>query len=161
MELVADTPKLPSGERGIWVRRFVLSAGVILAFTGLAKIISAVGNAQALETPDPVFWLSFRYLMLGVGILELTISGVCMSPGRNALRLKLIAWMGVSFMIYRSGVWLSGWHRPCPCLGTLTDSLHISTKLADTVMISLLGYLLVGSFACLCLETRTSRKNSA
>jgi hypothetical protein len=45
-------------------------------------------------------------------------------------------------------VWL-GYHKPCHCLGNLTDALNISPAAADTSMEVLLAYLLLGSYAIL------------
>jgi hypothetical protein len=37
----------------------------------------------------------------------------------------------------------------CPCLGNLTDALHITPQTADTAMKIILTYLLIGSYASL------------
>jgi hypothetical protein len=42
-----------------------------------------------------------------------------------------------------------GYHKPCNCLGNLTDALHIPLQTADTAMKIVLGYLLIGSYAIL------------
>ena len=54
-----------------------------------------------------------------------------------------------------------GWHKPCGCLGNLTDALGISPETADTVAKVLLAYLLIGSYALLVWEWRKHRKNVA
>jgi hypothetical protein len=52
-------------------------------------------------------------------------------------------------VIYRIGLDWVGYHKPCSCLGTLTDSLHIPPQTADGAMKMILGYLIVGSFSTL------------
>jgi len=51
-----------------------------------------------------------------------------------------------------------GWHRPCGCLGNLTDLdlLGISPHTADTIMKLVLAYLLVGSYWLLWRSRRRS-----
>jgi hypothetical protein len=60
-----------------------------------------------------------------------------------------LAWLSTSFLIYRFGLVWAGYHKPCPCLGNLTDALHIPPQTADTAMKIILAYLLIGSYATL------------
>ena len=130
--------------------RFIsLTGGLILGITGVAKIVSVFGTQMMLVQQDPLFGISFRHLLLLVGITELIIASLCLftnKPKRNAL---LIAWMSTSFVVYRLGLWAMNWKRPCHCLGNLTDALHISPEMADTFMKIILAYLLVSSYASL------------
>ncbi len=57
---------------------FALTAGMLLALTGMSKLISAGGNARILDIGDPVFQLPFRHLLLLVGALELLIAWQCL-----------------------------------------------------------------------------------
>ncbi len=68
---------------------------------------------------------------------------------RQTLALGLVAWMSTNFVVYRLGLWWMDWHRPCSCLGNLTDALHISPQLADNIMKWLLFFLLIGSYGLL------------
>ncbi|MGH7977270.1 MAG: hypothetical protein ACREC8_11490, partial [Limisphaerales bacterium] len=60
-----------------------------------------------------------------------------------------IAWLATNFFIYRLGLIHIGYHKPCSCLGTLTDALHIPAQTADTAMKIILAYLLIGSYTAL------------
>jgi len=53
--------------------------------------------------------------------------------------------LATNFVVYRVGLWWIGWHRPCGCLGNLTDLLGISPHTADTIMKLVLAYLLAGT----------------
>ena len=52
-------------------------------------------------------------------------------------------------MLLRFGLWWMGWHKPCNCLGNLTDALHLSPQTADNIMKVVLAYLLIGSYGLL------------
>jgi hypothetical protein len=71
--VMSKTPTCCSGRFG---RLFMLSAGVIFLVTGVAKVVSASGNARILDSSDPVFSISFRHLFLLVGLLELAVGSV-------------------------------------------------------------------------------------
>lgn len=132
-----------------WVRWFLLSACGILLFAGCAKIASSFGHQKVLNLTDPVFGISFKKLMLSVGILEVIVSAICFSLRSRILSIGLIAWMATGFTFYRLGLHLSGWEKPCPCLGSFTDAIHLSPESADFLVRSLLIYLLVGSYGIL------------
>ena len=126
-------------------RWFILSAGVILALTGTAKVFGAVGGARALDVQDPILGMPFRYLMAGVGLTELLVAFFCLFTHKRNFSLVAVAWLATNFLFYRLGLWWIGWHRPCGCMGNLTDVLHISAQTADWIMKGLLAYLLAGS----------------
>jgi hypothetical protein len=141
-------------ERQSW---FVKSAGVVLGVTGLAKALSAVGSARALDAADPLIGMPFRQLLLLVGLAELLIAFFCLFTERRRLSVLAVAWMCTNFLMYRLGLWFIGWHRPCGCMGNLTDILHISPRAADNIMKVLLAYLLFGSCAILLWQWRRER----
>ena len=128
---------------------FNFSAGVILLITGTAKILNALGHAPILQRVDPIFPIQFNHLMLLAGFLELLVACICFINKFRILGHIVTAWLATSFLIYRVGLWAVGWHKPCSCLGNLTDALHISPHTADTVMKIILAYLLIGSYASL------------
>ena len=45
-------------------RKFILSAGVILLITGVAKVWSGLGTAKVLAVADPITGITFGRLML-------------------------------------------------------------------------------------------------
>ena len=137
---------------------FVPSAGVVLAATGIAKIWSTFGSVKLLAVADPIAGIPFRWLLLGVGVLELVIAGVCFFGRNKRLATLLVAWMATNFLVYRVGLWWVGWHRPCGCMGNLTDALHISERTADNIIKVLLAYLLIGSYATLFWLWKQRRK---
>lgn len=138
-------------------KHILVSAGAILALTGLAKVWSAFGSARLLNTPDPLLGIPFGHLMLAVGVLELLIASVCLFSHAQKLSLALVAWLATNFVIYRLGLWWIGYHKPCSCLGNLTDALHISPQTADTAMKIILAYLLIGSYGGLFWLWRSGR----
>jgi hypothetical protein len=131
---------------------FVCSAGVLLFGTAIAKLLSAGGRAPILDQTDPFFSISFRHLFWIVGAIELAVALVCFFGQQPKIQMWLVAWLSTSFLVYRIGLVWIGYQRPCPCLGSLTDALRISSHLAGVIMGSLLGYLIAGSFAGLFLK---------
>jgi len=124
------------------------------------KGVSAFGSARLLNSPDPISGISFRYLLMGVGILELAASLACFTLKKTSIKLFITAWMSTGFLVYRIGLWWVGWEHTCPCLGTLTDAIHLPPALADMISRVLLAYLLIGSYALLFWSLHKKDPNS-
>jgi hypothetical protein len=137
-----------------WV---LFSTGAILGITGIAKVWSGLGNSKFLAVADPIIGLKFGQLMLTVGMAEIAIALFCFFSQRQTVALGLVAWMSTNFVVYRLGLWWMHWHRPCNCLGNLTDALHISPQAADNIMKVLLAYLLIGSYGLLLWQWKQQR----
>lgn len=125
---------------------FVLIAASLLTLTGLAKILSICSNAKILDIDDPVFGMRFRHLLLLAGLVEIAIACICFLYKQHVFKLMCIAWIATSFFGYRLVLWLTGWHRPCYCMGSFTEALHFSHRTADTCLKIVLAYLLIGSY---------------
>jgi hypothetical protein len=128
---------------------FILSTGIILGLTGMAKVWSGLGTAKVLAAADPVTGVMFGHLMVSVGIVEFIIALFCFISKSLKMVVVLVAWLATSLMLYRFGLWWIDFHKPCSCLGNLTDALHIPPQTADTAMKIILGYLLIGSYISL------------
>ena len=138
---------------------FIASSGVILSATGIVKVWSAFGNSKLLSVADPIFGTEFKHLMLVVGMAEIVIALICFFGKQQKLALGLVAWLATNFVFYRLGLWWMDWHRPCSCLGNLTNALHIPPQTADSAMKIILGYLMVGSYTALFWFWRKRRRN--
>ncbi len=139
-------------------RRFIISAGVVLSMTGIAKIWSGLGQARILVVPDPLIGIEFGHLLFLVGAAEVVIALACFFSKRQLLSIASVAWLATSFVVYRLGLLWMGWQRPCSCLGNLTDALNISPQKADTAMKIILVYLLIGSYGILFHQWWKNRK---
>jgi CHASE2 domain-containing sensor protein len=138
---------------------FAVVSGVTLFITGSAKLFSIFGRDALLDFHDPVTGLSFRYLLLFVGLLEVVIAYVCFDVQKLSVSIELVAWLSTGFLFYRCGLFVLGWRRFCPCLGSLTGAIHVSSHTADTAMKIILGYLLIGSYSTLFFIWREKRKS--
>ncbi len=136
---------------------FLGSAGGALAVTGLSKVLSTIGTARVLDTFDPLTGMRFRQLLLLVGLTELFIGFTCLFTKYRRLSLLAVAWLSTNFVVYRVGLWLVGWHRPCGCMGSLSEMLHLSAHAADSIMKAVLTYLLLGSYGILFWQWRQRR----
>jgi len=154
----AENGKLEYVGRGI-VKYFRWTAGTVLLITGIAKVVSSFGAGQILNDVDPLIGFRFGSLMFAIGVVELTVAGLCLWGRYHTLAALLVAWLATNFIAYRFGLYLVGWHRPCTCLGTMTDAIRVSPQLADNVMKVVLAYLLVGSCAVLLWRWREPGKN--
>jgi len=155
--LTSLSPGLPKSSGHSITRSFCLSAGALLALTGLAKVVSALGDSKFLTVVDPILGVQFGSLTLLVGLAEIAIAAYCFFGRRQTVSLALVAWMSTNFLAYRLGLWWIGWKKPCSCLGNLTDALHISPQLADSIMKVVLAYLLIGSYGLLLWGWRFGR----
>jgi len=130
-------------------RLFICSAAMLLLLTAISKFISSMGHGPILYIHDPLTDFKFRNLFRIVGGIEIAVALVCIFSKRTWLSAGLVAWLATSFLAYRIGLAVIGYHRPCSCLGNLTDALHIPPQTADTAMKIILAYLLIGSYATL------------
>jgi hypothetical protein len=133
---------------------------ILLSVAAVSKFISSWGHAGILDLSDPVFGIPFRMVFTFVGSIEITVAATCLCSKNLMLRAMSVAWLSTSFMIYRIGLFLLGYRAICPCLGHLTDALHIPPQTADTAMKIILAYLLIGSYATLFWLWRQKRKQS-
>ncbi len=141
------------------LRAFTTSAACLLVVTGFAKIMSAFGTDRVLSALDPITRVPFRWMLLAVAGIELGIVGVCLWSKDARLKLYLLAWLSLSFLVYRLGLVVVGYKGPCPCMGNLTSNLHVAPQLADGIMKSILSFLLIGSLT-LALLLRADRKRT-
>jgi hypothetical protein len=122
---------------------------MILAFTAVGKLVSSGGSARALQTIDPLIGLPFGKVFLCAGLVEVVVAHYVLKWTDTLSRAGLVAWISTCFLVYRIGLMWVGWHKPCGCMGTFTEALHLSPQTADTIMKFVLAYLLLGSYACL------------
>jgi hypothetical protein len=123
---------------------FIRLAGLLLLLTALAKILSGFGHAKLLQLQDPLFALRWRYLFFLVGTVEAAVAVFCLLSNKQKATLGMIAWFSTACLLYRFGI--RGLASNCPCLGTLTDALHLAPDTADLLLKMSLGYLLLGSY---------------
>ncbi|HWD91203.1 MAG TPA: hypothetical protein VG938_02525 [Verrucomicrobiae bacterium] len=125
---------------------FILSAGVILLVAAIAKIVSAVGKAKILETPDPVLTISRRNLMFAAGIVEILLCWGLVVLQRKDTKIAILTLFASACLGYKIALL---WIAPgalCPCLGNVTDALPISPHVLATAENVILGYLLLGAY---------------
>lgn len=138
-------------------RKVAIMCAVLLLLTGLAKLLSSLGTAGILELPDPILTITFRHLFVIVGIIEIIVALLCLFSQKTGLWAALVAWLASGFAAYRFGLSWIGYRGACPCLGTLTSSLHISPQIADIAMKIILVFLLIASYATLIALWRQKR----
>jgi hypothetical protein len=124
---------------------FLRSAGILLLLTAWAKLFTVFSGERILKLHDPILGFRFNYEFAALAAVEIALAYVCLFTRRDNLKLGLIAWLTTNFAIYRVGLWSIGIHA-CPCLGNFPDALHLSKTAANAITISILIYLLAGSY---------------
>lgn len=128
-----------------WSKSYILSVGVLLFVTGIAKIVSALGKTKVLVMPDPIFNIPYNDFLISIGLIELIIATFCLTSANRKSALVLVAVLSLNILAYRTGLWFIHWRGYCPCMGTIFQTIHLSRYQADFLMRSVVLYLTVGS----------------
>jgi len=131
------------------MKTFFQSCGVILTLTAWAKFYSVNGSAGNLDLPDVLFGIPYHSLLLITGLLESAVVAFLLLSEDAVSKCACLLWLTLNLVLYRVGMFFLRPGTPCPCLGNLTDAIHISPRTADYAMKAVLGYLLIGSCATL------------
>lgn len=141
------------------LRIFIYSAIAILFVSAIGKFISSGSNVAILDVRDPLFLLPFRYMLRIAGGLELAAAFICLNAKKRTTQAAALAWLSTNFLLYRIGLWLVHYDKPCSCMGSLADGLHISAATADRIMRIVLAYLSIGSYAALLFLNKRRQRN--
>ena len=136
-----------------WVLRAIRVAGFALVLAGMAKLATSTGSAKILQETDPIFGTPNRLVLVLIGMLEISIGGYCIIGKDRLLQSRLLLWIGCMFTIYRVGLWWINYHKPCTCLGAITESIGLTETQADSIMKFVLGFVVSAGVAGL-LNTR-------
>ena len=128
---------------------YLFLAGLLLIVTAAAKFIGSTGRAGILQSADPIIQMPFRSVFVLAGLVELLIGLACLFWRRVICVSMMLAWLATVFLIYRLGLVWVDYHKPCSCLGNLTEALGIAPESADIFIKCVLGYMLIGSYASL------------
>jgi hypothetical protein len=137
---------------------FLDVAGVLFLATALATLVSVNGSAMLLTTPDPIFGISIRFLLIIVATLEMITACILFFAKNKNLKSGVVAGLATCFCLYRLGLWSIHYQKPCNCLGDLTERLHISSHAADSAMELVLAYLLITGYAILLRNWQSKRR---
>lgn len=134
-------------EAPAWTRRFVGSVVVLMIIAAGAKLVGAGGAAPLLSLVDPVFGLPNGLLMQITALVEFALAGLLLYWGAGRLSLLGVLWFASSVLVYRVASSFLAPGRPCPCLGSLTERLHLSPQSANALLYSIVFYMLIGATA--------------
>lgn len=139
--------------RGHLAESLALVAGTALFFVGLAEVIGAFDPSQSLNIADPIFGISFRYLMVIVGAVQLAASFILLFTDWRMPGFGLAAWMAANFIVFRIGLWNAGWHQAA---GFMVGPLGFSPHVTDVITSLLSVFLLAGAGVAWWIEHRTA-----
>lgn len=124
-------------------RLFSVSCVLLLLVIGGAKLGLLFKDYQFLATADPIFGIRYGSLLPLVGFAEVGLGAALLFP--TEARLLSLASFSLGLAIYRFGLWSLSYHKPCGCLGALSDYLHFDPIIVDRIMLGVIAYLLCGS----------------
>jgi len=97
-------------------------------------------------------------MLLIMATVEL-LTAACLLLKRAApFKYLCAAWLGGNFLLYRLALTLLKPGMPCKCLGTITDTLHISNRLAGLLLTAVALYLLLGGLWSYARLKRSARR---
>ena len=142
-------------------RPFLTSALLLLAFTAVAKLISAAGSAAILAQADPVIGLPTRWVLILAGGVELAVSIVILLSRSRLVPSLLVAIVGAEFLLYRAVFQIGNFSRGCPCLGSFSAWANLPESTVNNLLWAVAVWLCIGGLfsfiVSLSLETgRTS-----
>ena len=124
---------------------YIRTVAILLGITAIAKLISLTGTQGILDVADSLISMKNRHLLLVMAILEsLTVLFLILSKN-NKQKLVTINFLSIGFLTYHCGIYLLGAPTFCPCLGHITDQLHISQNVADAFIRFIIVYMFLGS----------------
>lgn len=126
-------------------RWFMLSAGGILMFGGITRLLEVFEKTQQLDISAPIVLIPFRQLLLYIGIVELIVACLCLFTNKRTLILILITCLVTVYAVYRVSLCAMGWYHPYPLLANLMETLNISPFIADGVVMAASAFLFIGS----------------
>ena len=116
---------------------------LVLLVTAVIKLVSALGSAGMLNSPDPILMVPNRWLYALVALVELGVAWLTFRPELQlAQKLVVIGWLGCGFVIYRIGLLLSETPSLCPCLGNAADWWPWLSYYQSTITMTITGLLL-------------------
>ena len=121
----------------------------MLWIAAIGKIVSLTKGGLVFERYDPIFHIKYRFLFGFVSVLEIIVALICFFGRRIALQAGALVLLASDILLYRLGLVVVNYHRPCSCLGSFTDALHISPGTADNLMKAVLVYLIAGGYGAL------------
>jgi DNA-directed RNA polymerase subunit RPC12/RpoP len=131
------------------VQIFTDSAGAALLALGLGLLLANLASLGLIQPHDPVLGLTMDTLFWAFGGSLVAFSLLCLFATNRWLRLALILWLAVDFLVYQIGLRSTGLtHGFSGYLGSLAGTFGISPRTAEWGLNVLFGYLLLGSCAC-------------
>lgn len=121
----------------------VVVAAALLVAAALSKLYTSLGDLPMLELFDPVLLVKNRYLLIGVGLLEIGIAAVLLVSKQWWFKGILLLWLSVNFVLYRLAFFLSGAGEPCPCLGNVVSKLGLAPAQAEFLLKAAVAYLFI------------------
>jgi hypothetical protein len=134
------------------VRCFIYSSAFSLLITAGSKLISAAGSAAILDSFDVLFPLRTRLLLRLTGGVECMIAFLLLSQVPERVKAFLLSWLALCFMVYKIGRFVIHAPLPCPCLGSVSESIGLTVRTATNITDGLIIYYLAGTVAYFALR---------
>ena len=145
-------------------KSFLYVVMVALLLSSVGKIVGAwkwdMGGHADSEALDPLFTpVTGRQMLVIAAVAELITIGAVLRLGTTAKKASAILWLSLVFGTYRLGLKMVGFHGYCSCMGYWAKWANLSKAQVNTIALSILGFMFVGSALILVSEWmgRTAR----
>lgn len=128
---------------------FLLSVTIILFAAAMVKLSGATAKAHILDQHDPMLFLSNRAIFRLVATAELLLSAYLLVGRDQKTKLFLIAGYSTICVLYRVELQVTGVPNLFSCIGNLIEVVSISPRFVDRITVTLLGWMLFGSYGLL------------
>lgn len=135
----------------------IICAALGLLVAAFGKLGVLVEGPKMLSERDPFIGLSFRATFVLVVSMELVIAVYCARSRDFLLRGLCLLSFGAIVLVYRIGLYLIDYHKPCGCLGSITSVLHISESAADDIAKMMLAVILLAGASGVLVNWRAYR----
>jgi hypothetical protein len=125
------------------------SGAFLLAIATSLFLINWTSPAYMVLPHDPVLVLSLRHLFWLVGGITLVIGLVCLFDDQPTRQMLLLAWLATIFSVYVCGAYWVGCHSLTGYLGGFSQAFGITEKMANSLAMVGVGYLLAVSYGSL------------
>jgi hypothetical protein len=123
---------------------FCRTAYLLLGITATTKLVTVVMSTPILAETNLILGVSYRTTLALAAAAEIFTIVVMLIAKTDGIRAVAILSLSAAFWVYRIAA--SKVHQShCPCLGNLSDWLHLSSNVTDAISLNILLYLSVGS----------------
>lgn len=139
---------------------FVFVSAVTLFVAGVFILMGSASRFHVLDEPDALLNVSGRKVLLTAGIGLLAASAFLLMGRNKFVKLVVIAWLSVAFLVYQVGISSGRGVNFFACLGNLGVGWDVHPKTLNVIQFTVFSLLLAGSIGLLLMDRLTQLKKT-